>query len=210
MSITTAAELRAIDAVRKGDAERFEELVRAYEKEIYNLCLRMLGNEQDALDASQEAFFKAYRALGSFRGESRFSTWLYRLASNTCVDILRRRPGTPFLSLDEEDDIILPPIADSRRSPQEIAESKELRAMVDRALDTLAPEFRQAVILRDVVGLSYEEIGSVMELEPGTVKSRIFRARKKLAAVLSADGNFSGYYASKTTGKTRGKGGARV
>ena len=204
MSMTTSDELRCIEAVRRGDVGRFEELVRAYEKEIYNLCLRMLGGEQDALDASQEAFFKAFRSLDSFRGESRFSTWLYRLASNVCLDMLRKRSNRREVSLDD-DEILLPPIRDSRPSPQEAVETNELRQIMNKALDSLAPEFRQAVVLRDVTGLSYEEIAGVTGLEAGTVKSRIFRARRKLADALLRDGNFSELYPSK---KTHGKGGA--
>lgn len=197
-------ELRVIREVLAGRTDRFEALVLAHQKGIYNLCLRMLGNEQDALDASQEAFFRAYRSLASFRGDSRFSIWLYRLASNVCLDMLRKRPAAPPLSLETEDGEPLP-IPDRQPSPQEELERKELREAVVNALRELPPDFRQAVVLRDVNGLSYDEIGRVMALEPGTVKSRIFRARKKLAAKLMRDGNFSGYGPSEQTGK----GGAR-
>ena len=96
-----------IQEILAGDTARFEVLVHAYEKGIYNLCLRMLGREQDALDASQDAFFKAYRSLGSFRGESRFSVWLYRLASNVCLDMLRKRPAVPDVPLAGEDELRL-------------------------------------------------------------------------------------------------------
>lgn len=197
-------ELRVIREVLAGRTDRFEELVLAHQKGIYNLCLRMLGNEQDALDASQEAFFRAYRRLASFRGGSRFSVWLYRLASNVCLDMLRKRPSAPELPLENDDGDALP-LPDTRPTPQAELEKKELRQAVYRALESLPPEFRQAVVLRDVNGLSYDEIGRVMKLEPGTVKSRIFRARKKLAAKLLQDGNFSGYDPSEQTRK----GGAR-
>ena len=196
--MTKEEEMRVIQAVLDGDTARFEDLVRAHEKGVYNLCLRLTGNEQDALDASQDAFFKAYRALGSFRGESRFSVWLYRLASNACMDILRKRPPAPEAALWDEEGQALP-LPDSGPSPQEIAERRELRRAVARALDTLSPDHREALVLREVSGLSYEEIASVTGLEPGTVKSRIFRARKHLASALMADGNFSGYGPSKKT-----------
>ena len=204
MSLTASEEFDILEAVRMGNAARFEELVLAYEKSIYNLCLRMLGNEQDALDASQEAFFRAYRSLRSFRGDSRFSTWLYRLASNACLDILRRRTRSPESAWDDD---LLVPALDGGPTPQEALERKELHSAVDRALDTLAPEFRQAVVLRDVAGLSYAEIAEAAGLEEGTVKSRIFRARRKLAEALRADGNFSELYPSKDTNKNGGKGG---
>lgn len=206
--LTRDEESRVIRAVLEGDADRFEELVRAYEKGIYNLCLRMLGDEQDALDAAQEAFFKAYRSLSGFRGESRFSTWLYRLAGNVCLDMLRKRPNTPTVSMDDDDTPLF--LADSSPSPQELLERSEIRRSVDAALGTLPPEFRQAVVLRDVNGLSYEEIAEVTGLEAGTVKSRIFRARRKLAAALLGSGNFSRPSTSNSSGKRRGKGGART
>ena len=203
MTMTPADELRAVRAVLDGDTDRFEELVRANEAAVYRLCRRMLGNDEDALDASQEAFFKAFRSLRSFRGESRFSTWLYRLASNVCLDMLRKRPEAPPLSADEDERVAVLP--DRGPTPQETLEQSEIRAAVERALETLPPEFREAVVLRDVSGLSYDEIGRIAGLEPGTVKSRIFRARKKLAQALLADGNFAGYAPSK-----RAKGGDRI
>ena len=206
--MTRAEETHVIRAVLDGDLDRFEELVHAYEKGIYNLCLRMLGDEQDALDATQEAFFKAFRALSSFRGDSRFSTWLYRLAGNVCLDMLRRRPAVPTLSMDDDDAPLF--LADDSPSPEDLLERREIHRAVSDALAAMPPEFRQAVVLRDVNGLSYEEIADVTGLEAGTVKSRIYRARKKLAAVLLAGGNFSVPQTSKHAGKQRGKGGANA
>ncbi len=207
--MTIEDELRLIQDVLAGDTDRFEDLVHAHERGVYNLCLRMLGNEQDAMDASQESFFRAYRALESFRGDSKFSVWLYRLTSNVCLDMLRRRPAAPSLSLTDEEERELP-LPDTGPSPQEALERKELRQAVRRGLTALPPEFRQVLILREINGLSYEEIGAAVGLEAGTVKSRIFRARKKLAAALMADGNFSGYAPSKTRETISGKGGAQI
>ena len=206
--MTRDEEARVIRDVLDGDLDRFEDLVHTHEKGIYNLCLRMLGDEQDALDATQESFFKAFRSLSSFRGESRFSTWLYRLAGNICLDMLRRRPAAPILSMDDDDAPLF--LADDSPSPQDLLERREIHRAVGEALAALPPEFRQAVILRDVNGLSYEEIADVTGLEAGTVKSRIHRARKKLAAVLLGTGNFSAPQTSKTTGKQGRKGGART
>ena len=205
--MTRDEESRVIRAVLAGDTYRFEELVHASEKGIYNLCLRMLGNEQDALDASQEAYFKAFRALPTFRGESKFSVWLYRLASNVCLDMLRKRPAAPALPLEDEEGSSLP-LPDNRFDPQAALERKELRRAVREALADLPPDFRQVLVLRELNGLSYEEIGQVTGLEAGTVKSRIFRARKKMAALLTVRGNFSPETPSISSEiKTRGKGG---
>lgn len=203
MSMTREEEARAIRAVLEGDTARFEALVRGSERGVYTLCLRMLGSEQDALDASQEAFFKAYRSLAGFRGDSRFSTWLYRLASNVCLDMLRRRPAALALSMTDEEGALFD-LPDSAPSPQEALERAELREQVHRALEKLPPDFRQVLILRDIHGLSYEEIASITGLESGTVKSRIFRARRRLADALAAAGNFSDYLPSKKTGKGGG------
>ena len=206
--MTRDEEARSIDAVLAGEPAAFEALVRDNEKAVYRLCYRMLGDEQDALDASQEAFFKAYRGLGSFRRESRFSVWLYRLASNACLDMLRKRPDAPPASLTDEEGGALD-LPDSAPSPQEAAEAQEQREAVRRALLKLSPDFRQAVVLRDVNGLSYEEIAGISGVEPGTVKSRIFRARRKLAELLAADRNFSGYGPSNTAENNRRGGGAK-
>jgi len=204
--MTKDEELDLIRRVAAGESDLFETLVLAHQKSVYNLCLRMLGNEQDALDASQEAFFRAWRGLASFRGGSRFSVWLYRLASNVCLDMLRKRPAAPDLSMTGEDDETLP-IPDGRYMPETELEKKELREAVARALDRLPPDFRQAVVLRDVSGLSYEEIARVTGLEAGTVKSRIFRARRKLAALLARDGNYSAPLPSNREKKKTGAGG---
>lgn len=205
--MTRDEEARVIRAVLDGDTDRFEELMHEHEKGIYNLCLRMLGDEQDAMDAAQEAFFKAFRSLSGFRGDSRFSTWLYRLAGNVCLDMLRKRPAVPTLSMDDDEAPLF--LADSSPSPHEVVERWEIRRTVSAALAALPEDFRQAVVLRDVNGLSYEEIADITGLEIGTVKSRIFRARKKLAAALLG-GNISAARTSNTAGNRRRKGGARA
>lgn len=190
MTMTHEEESRVIRAVLDGDTNQFEHLIRAYEKPIYNLCLRTLGDPQDAMDASQEAFFRAYRALGSFRGESKFSVWLYRLTSNVCMDMLRKRSRGQTVSLTDEEEAVLD-IPDDRFCPQSELEKKELRRAVREGLLKLPPEYREVLVLREINGLSYDEIALITDLETGTVKSRIFRARKKLASILIKDGNFS-------------------
>ena len=202
--MTREEERAVIDRVLSGDANAFEALVKANEKGVYNLALRMLGSAEDALDASQEAFFRAYKALGSFRGDSKFSVWLYRMASNICLDMLRKagRRDETSLTGEEQEDIPLP---DSRFDPQAALERSEVRRAVRAGLDRLDPAFRQVLVLRDVNGLSYDEIAQALDLEEGTVKSRIFRARRKLAAILMADGNFSAPGPSKDAEKGGGR-----
>ena len=193
-------ENRIIDRVLAGDAEAFEALVSAYEKPAYRLALRMLGQQEDAEDVTQEAFLKAYRSLPSFRQDSRFSLWLMRIVSHLCLDLLRRRKRRPAQSLSqengdgEETELDIP---DESFSPEALLQRKLTREAVQRGLDNLPDEARQILLLRELQGLSYEEIGSVLALEPGTVKSRIFRARKRLCAFLLRDGNLPDAFASK-------------
>ena len=202
----TREEERALIArVLDGDTDAFEALVRANEKGVYNLALRMLGNEQDALDASQEAFFRAYRSLDRFQGSSKLSVWLYRVTSNVCLHMLRKASRRRESPLTDEDGQDLP-LPDDSSDPQRELEKQELRRALRRNMAKLEPLFRQALVLRDVNGLAYDEIAQVTGLEPGTVKSRIFRARRKLAALLERDGNFFGVSSSDSTG---GKGGGQ-
>ena len=194
-------ERRIIAQVCAGDANAFEALVVAYQKQVYNLALRTVGNEEDAADMTQEVFLRAYRALGTFRGESKFSVWLYRLTTNVCIDFLRSRRRHPTVSLTAADEDDEQPQFDI---PAGEARS-ELRRAVVRGLDQLPDDARKILILRELDGLSYAEIGKVLRLEPGTVKSRLFRARRRLCEFLRDDGNLPDRYASKQT-----KGGADV
>lgn len=182
-----------IRTAKAGDQEAFEQLVRDNEKRIYNLALRMTGSPEDALDLSQEAFFNAWKGLSSFKGDSSFSTWLYRLTSNVCLDFLRSRKrrqeavGVPF-SLDDPD--AAPPPADDGVRPDLRLERAERERALRRAMDALAPHHRQVLALRELSGLSYQELSQVLELDMGTVKSRLTRARLALKKILQEDGNF--------------------
>lgn len=186
-----------VKKAQKGDTDAFGELVRLHENRIYSLCLRMMGNPEDAMDAAQDAFIKAWEKLGKFRGESAFSTWLYRLATNTCLDLIAARGKTAAVSLsDEEGGTFDTP--DEAPTPQEALEQKERAAALKAAMDSLSDEARTMLILREGQGLSYEEIGNVLNLPPGTVKSRLFRAREKLREeLLSKNGNIFENYPSK-------------
>lgn len=186
-------ERRIIAQVCAGDTNAFEALVVAYQKQVYNLALRTVGNEEDAADMTQEVFLRAYRALGTFRSESKFSVWLYRLTTNVCIDFLRSRRRHPTVSLP----------ADESVGPEQQLTRSEMCRSVARGLDSLPDDARKILILRELDGLSYAEIGKVLRLEAGTVKSRLFRARRRLCDFLLADGNLPDRYASKQT-----KGGA--
>lgn len=179
--------------------QAFEALVTAYEHRVYALALRSSGNEYDARDIVQEVFLRVYRSLGSFRGDSGFSTWIYRIAMNICVDFARRSAAAPQLAvLDGEDDATRTlPDGNLSHQPETAAEAAELRDEIQLALAELTEEHRTIVLLRDVSGLSYDEIARTLQLTEGTVKSRLARARKSLREILLRRGNIVAPSASK-------------
>lgn len=203
-------EQQWVEEARRGDQEAFACLVRAYEKRIYALTCRMCSTPEDAAEAAQEAFLAAWQGLPNFRGEAAFSTWLYRLASNACVDLLRResrRGAAEGPSLDDETIPLNPP--DRSPTPQETLERRELREEIEAGLAALPAEYRQALILREIHQLSYQEIAQAMDLDLGTVKSRISRGRRRLREILLRSGNFSAGRASKPPESESGKEGRR-
>ena len=202
------SEKEIIERVLGGDVNAFEELVLRYEGTVYNLALRMVSNREDAADMTQEAFIKAYNSLPSFRGDSRFSSWLYRIASNVCLDFLRSKSRRPQSSLtlggDDDEDVQLE-IPDPAAGPEEQLIKKLSMQSLSEGLKLLPDNQRQILAMRELGGMSYAEIGAALSLEEGTVKSRIFRARKKLCAFLLESGNIPESLASNTAkggGKT--------
>ncbi|MDE6900501.1 MAG: sigma-70 family RNA polymerase sigma factor [Oscillospiraceae bacterium] len=189
-----------------GDEDAFAQLVGLHEKKVYGLALRMCGNPEDAADAAQEAFLAAWKGLPRFRGEAGFSTWLYRLTSNAAIDHLRRvKRQRGEVSLDGGGPGL--DAVDNAPSPQAQAEETELREAVAEGLSMLSEDHRQALLLRELRGLSYEEIASELRVDLGTVKSRISRARGSLRKILVKNGNLSGYLPSKEKeAKTEGRG----
>jgi len=183
------SDLELVRRFQAGRVEAFEELVRRYERKVYNITYRMLGNEQDASEAMQDAFMRAYRFLGRFQFKSSFFTWLYRIATNVCLTRLRKRKPPEMVSLDEpagdSGDMVLE-IPDSKGSPEEVFRQKELREKLQSAVDGLPEEYRAVVVLRDLEGLSNEEASKVLKISVPAVKSRLHRARLALREQLAA------------------------
>jgi len=202
-----SSEKALVQKAKAGDRDAFAALVSAYEGKIYNLALRYLGNREDAMDASQEVFLRVFRFLPGFQEESGFSTWIYRIGVNVCKDMLAKRAKRGELSLElpgEEEDYRTAEVADSRYDPEAIVEQADLRGSLAEAIGQLPQQQREMIVLRDIQGLSYEEIGQVLSLESGTVKSRLSRARENLRKKLLQSGNIFGVSPSKLSkgGKT--------
>jgi len=198
-------EKELVSRAKQGDDSAFAELVEQNQGRIYNLTLRMTGNPEDAADLTQETFLNAWRALPEFQGNSSLATWLYRLASNASIDFIRRekrhREAAPTVPLefsggegDESRTIELP---DYRYSPEVSIERQELRSAIEQGLATLSEQHRTVLVLREIEGLSYGEIAAALQLEEGTVKSRISRARIELRKLLMQYGNFLPSVSSK-------------
>lgn len=198
--MTEVSEKKIIEKVLGGDANAFEELVLKYEKTVYNLALRMVGDRDDAFDMTQEAFIKAYGSLSSFRGDSKFSVWIYRITTNVCLDFLRSKSRKQQVSLtvsDDDDEYAQLDIPDPSSAPEQQLMQKISMQSVEEGLKTLPDKQRQILVMRELGGMSYAEIGKALSLEEGTVKSRIFRARKRLCTFLLDSGNIPESIASK-------------
>lgn len=181
---------------QRGEQEAFRVLVERYQGLVYTLAKRMLSHPQDAEDVAQEAFLRAWKGLPNFRMDAGFSTWLYRLTMNAATDLLRRRQkeqGDRSLE-DGEAPVTVP---DPGPTPEERAEAGQRREALQKGLMSLTENHRSILVLRELNGLSYEEIGSLLELTPGTVKSRIARARRELRQKLLEQGNYFEAHASK-------------
>ena len=180
-------EILLISRARGGDREAFGALVEQYRDNVYRLAYRMCGNAYDADEAAQEAFVAAWRALPNFRGDAKFSTWLYRLTTNAAIDVMRREKRHQTVGDGEMMDL-----ADDADSPQETVERTEQQEAVQKALATLSEEYREVLLLRYMEELDYAEIAEVLQLPSGTVKSRINRAKAALKAALLKSGNIFG------------------
>lgn len=182
-------ESRLIKKAKSGNLEAFEQLILQYEKRIYNYCYRMTNSQEDAEDLAQEIFIKVYKNLKSFKGNSKFSTWIYRIAYNTCIDKYRKKEvATVSLTLnsdEEEKEIDLP---SNDPLPEERIVSREEYDVVCECISELKPEYKNAVILRDIQNYTYDEIAEILNIPLGTVKSHISRGRASLRDALIARG----------------------
>ena len=178
-------ELELVERAQDGDRQAFKELVETYQRKVYGICIGMLKDPDDSKDVSQEVFIKVYRYLDKFNHQSSFYTWLYRITVNKCIDFIRKQKRKREVDYDdgilrdddvEGDDEILP----SRLGihPDRVYGRKELRAKMLEALETLSEKHRTILILREVEGLSYEEMADVLQVSKGTVMSRLYHARR--------------------------------
>ncbi|HAZ36986.1 MAG TPA: RNA polymerase subunit sigma-24 [Clostridiaceae bacterium] len=175
-------ERKLIERCRKNDRDAFETLILSYEKKIYNLCLYMVKNKEDAFDLTQETAIKIYKSISKFKGDSKFSTWVYRITYNTCLDFIKRKKDElPY------DDMIVNENNINYRMDN-VIESKETKAIIKKCIMQLNSDYRTVIILRDISGLSYKEISDILQIEIGTVKSRINRARQALKNELIKNG----------------------
>jgi len=181
MTARSAEDRALIRRYLEGDVEAFDELMRAHEDRVFGICLRMMKDRDQALDATQDVFLTVFRKADRYKEQAAFSTWLYRVSVNTCYDHLRRRQRKRTEAIPEHLDPSDPHSGD-------ILNAVELRPDIETALAGISPEFRAAVVLVDLEGMSLDGAADTLDLPIGTVKSRLFRARKQLAEVL---GNFA-------------------
>ena len=188
MAVADLREMELIAQAKAGDESSFEQLIIQCKTRAYNIALRYMRNEDDALDALQESFIKVYRHLSSFKEESSFDTWVYRIVVNTCNDMLRKNSNQKitdsiFQNGDNDEERVIE-IPDRAPTPEEALEKKEKARILLEALEILSKEHKEIIVLRDIQGFSYEEIGEMLDCTLGTVKSRINRARLRLREIL--------------------------
>ncbi|SET75892.1 RNA polymerase, sigma-24 subunit, RpoE [Natronincola peptidivorans] len=171
---------------KNGDIESFELLISAYQKRAFNIAYRVLGNIEDANDVTQEALIKVYKSIHNFKGNSSFSTWLYSIVNNACIDFIRKNKKVKLLYIDkQEEDGYQKEIPDEINTPECLFEKNEVKRMIHDAINQLNYEQRTIIVLRDIQGFSYQEIGEILNISEGTVKSRINRARNNLKILIS-------------------------
>ncbi|MDD5011647.1 MAG: sigma-70 family RNA polymerase sigma factor [Phycisphaerae bacterium] len=185
-------EASLVSQARAGNMASVEKLILKYQDRVYNTILKICGNEADAAELAQDAFVKAIEGLKNFRGESSFYTWLFRIAVNLTLNFCKKNAKLSFQSLQEQiDENTERQLKDylidkSAAEPSELAAKKEVHSLISKAIEKLEPEQRAVVILRDIEQMSYNEIAETLEMEIGTVKSRIARGRKNLKEIIEA------------------------
>jgi RNA polymerase sigma-70 factor (ECF subfamily) len=191
----TAADRLLVHRAKAGELAAFEELVNRYEARVYTLARRIVGQEQDAEDVTQQTFLSVLEHLDGFREEASFHTWLMRIATHAALKVIRKRRGLPTVSLEEmtepEDgqDVIPHPefIADWRQSPEELAQRREIQRLLDKALAQLDEKHRLVFLLRDVEGMTVQETAAALDLSEANVKVRLLRARLQLRELLTRE-----------------------
>jgi RNA polymerase sigma-70 factor (ECF subfamily) len=182
-----AADAALVTAAQAGDRDALDRLLRLHHDDIAGLCHRLCGNAADAADATQEALLAVVRGLPRFDGRARFSTWVYRVATNACLDELRRRSRRPVVGLDDRRAEGARALDGTTRGGADPGDAVVRRLDVDAALATLSPDHRAAVVLRDLCGLDYAEIAETLGIPAGTVRSRIARGRAAAAAAMAGN-----------------------
>ncbi len=188
MKTLSLDESSLIEKSKAGDVESFEELIISHKKKIFNIAYRMLGNLEDANDVTQEALVKAYRGIKKFNEKSSFSTWLYTIVNNACIDFIRKNRKDNVVYLDreyetEESSYTLQ-INSGEETPEQAFEKKEVQRLVHKAINKLSDDHRRIIILKDIKQFSYKEISEIIDCSEGTVKSRLSRARKNLKTII--------------------------
>jgi len=190
--LATLTDQEVVALARDGREAAYRELIRRYERPVFSLVLRMVRDRQLAEDLSQETFIKALNAIGSYRPEYKFSSWIFKIANNAAIDHLRRREldtlsldGAPHAATPEEIEATALQVGDKGETPHEELEARELGSAIERAIAQLRPEYRACILLRHVEGLAYEEIAQSLDLPLGTVKTYIHRARHELRDLLA-------------------------
>lgn len=183
-------DLRLVEALREGSDQAYEELIGRFQQPVYTLAMRLLDDPSEACDVVQEVFLKVFRNIGSFRGQSTLKTWIYRITVNEAHNARRwffrhRRREVELDTNPEETRSLKEIIPDRSRSPYDVAVDREQHVMIEAALEKINPIFREAVVLRDITDLAYEEIAEVLGVSLGTVKSRILRGREALKEQLA-------------------------
>ena len=177
-------DLDLINRFKEGDTSAFGEIVLKYQDKVYNLCRHMLRNAEDAEDAAQDVFLKAYQALPKFQPDASLYTWLYRIATNTCIDYKRKPIFESLFGDNGEGERLVHDRASETPSPEKLYQLKQIDEALKESLEKLSPKLRAIIVLKEIEELSYEEIADALEISMGTVKSRIARAREELQKLM--------------------------
>lgn len=192
--VLSTDDITLVQRLRTGDQRAYKLLVERYQRKVYGVALGILRNKEDARDAAQDAFVKVYRYLDYFKGESSFSTWLYRITTNVCIDMLRKKGSTKGISHVEFDEAVKRDTAEAQigalgsmlgTNPQKSALRKELAEKITEAISQIPESHREILLLREVEGMSYEDLARTLNIPKGTVMSRLFHARLKMQTILN-------------------------